>query len=791
MKKTLLVIILSLFSAFVFAQLNMTQLGYVDLVSLHNSQASDIWAHVDSNNDEYAIVGLNDGTSVVYITDPANATEVFYQSGLNSIWRDIKTWNNHAFVTTEAQNGLLIINLNTLNGANPVNLSIDYYTGPVGREWQSAHNLYIDENGICYIFGANRDNGGCIMLDVNDPANIVELGSIENWYVHDGVARGDTLYLAHISDGFTSIWDISDKSTPVMLGTSATPGNLSHNVWFSDDGNHLYTTDEISGGYIGEYNVSDPTNIFETDRIQSSPGLNVIPHNVHFINDYLVTSYYRDGVTVHDVSNKGNMIEVGNFDTAPTLSGNGFNGCWGAYPWLPSGNIITSDIERGLHILGVNYQRACYLEGKVTDAISSAPINNVSVEILGISIADSSNIVGDYSMGYHQAGTYTVVFSNAGYFPDTAYNVVFTNGSITTQDMQLVPLTPVDITGNIKDLNSAVGIGGAQVVLTNGNTTYTSTTNANGGYTLSNVLSGSYTMLSGKWGHKTGCTTIEVDTLNDIFNLDLEEGYADDFALDLGWNVTSTTTTGIFEIADPLEVIGDSGVVIVPGDDLTADCNGNAYVTGNGSSQAGVDDVDAGFTQIECPSMDLTGYVNPYIHFSRYWSNSKEGSANIPDDTLRVMISDGLTDTVLVAFYQGDNNSNGTWIAHHYRILDFVSLTNNVRIAFNVGDFGDGHLVEAAIDGFSVVDSSSVGLKETDVELEVNLHPNPTSDRVVVETTERMTILELRTISGSLVHSMIPMSNRIQVELPSDAGIYILTLRSKSGAIAHRKVIKR
>ncbi len=129
-----------------FSQVNMTQLGYLDLVSAHgNSDANDIWGYVDGSNNEYAIVGLNDGTSVVDVTDPSNPFEVFYEAGMNSIWRDIKTWNNHAYITTEAQNGLLIIDLSTLPGNN--NLTTNYYYGPTGNEWQSAHNLYIDENG--------------------------------------------------------------------------------------------------------------------------------------------------------------------------------------------------------------------------------------------------------------------------------------------------------------------------------------------------------------------------------------------------------------------------------------------------------------------------------------------------------------------------------------------------------------------------------------------------------------------------------------------------------------------
>ncbi len=63
---------------FIVAQLNMTQLGYLNVVSMHgNSEANDIWGYVDGNGNEYAIVGLNDGTSIVDVTDPANPFEVF------------------------------------------------------------------------------------------------------------------------------------------------------------------------------------------------------------------------------------------------------------------------------------------------------------------------------------------------------------------------------------------------------------------------------------------------------------------------------------------------------------------------------------------------------------------------------------------------------------------------------------------------------------------------------------------------------------------------------------------
>jgi len=477
---------------FVSAQLNMSELGYFDVVSLHNSGASDIWGYVDGNGNEYAIVGLNDGTSIVDVTDPANPFEVFFEPGMNSIWRDIKTWGNYAYVTTEEPQGLLIIDLSTLPGNS--NLTTTYYNGPGSDPWASAHNLFIDENGICYIFGANRGNGGAIMLDLTiDPMNPVEVGIVDNWYAHDGVARGDTLYMGHINDGHMSIWDVSDKANPVILGQQVTPGNFSHNLWMSDDGDYIYTTDEITNGFIGEFDISDPTNIVELDRIQSNPGMDVIPHNSHFIEDYIVTSYYRDGVTVHDVSNKGNMVEVGNFDTSPSFSGDGFNGCWGVYPWLPSGNIITSDIENGLHILGVTYNRGCYLEGTVTDAASTAPINGADIELVTTSLSDQTTIIGSYTAGYAIAGSYDVIYSHPAYVSDTIYGVSLVNGQVTIQDVQLIPIASFDLLVSLDELaNIGAAIPNADVIIENDDFTFNGTTDANGEITFSNFYGGAY-----------------------------------------------------------------------------------------------------------------------------------------------------------------------------------------------------------------------------------------------------------------------------------------------------------
>src|SRR6185503_15148171 len=153
--------------------------------------------------------------------------------------------------------GLQIIDLSPLPSSTVLPTTL--FTG-VG--WTTAHSLFIDENGRLYLHGTNRGNGGVIMYDLTaDPMAPVEVGEFDNWYCHDCFARGDTLYAAHIYDGFFSVVDVSDPSNPVILGTQSTPSNFTHNVWLDDSGDHIFSTDEVNGAFVGSYDVSDPGDI--------------------------------------------------------------------------------------------------------------------------------------------------------------------------------------------------------------------------------------------------------------------------------------------------------------------------------------------------------------------------------------------------------------------------------------------------------------------------------------------------------------------------------------------------
>ena len=413
---------------------NSYNMGLIGTYEWNSTEGNDIWGWVSPiSEDEYALVGLNDGFACVNVSSPSNPTLEFQIADINSTWRDVKTWGNYAYVTTEADAGLLIVDLTDMTGNT--NWHVSNFTNPTtgaSVEFTAAHNLYIDENGICYIFGASSATGsspsdGAIFLDVAANATAPHyLGEWNEHYIHDGMVRGDTMYAGCIYAGELYVVDVSDKNNPSTLGTHSTPNNFTHNAWISDDGHFVFTTDETSDAYLAAYDITDCNNIQEVDRIQSNPGSSSIPHNTHVDGNFLITSYYRDGTTVHDISQPNNMVQVAYYDSY-SGSGNGFDGCWGTYPYLPSGIIISSDINSStngnakLLVYERGFSGACYLEGNVTDGSTGSAIIGANIVILNTIIPNSSttNLSGNYSCGNADGGIFDVVFSMPGYINDT------------------------------------------------------------------------------------------------------------------------------------------------------------------------------------------------------------------------------------------------------------------------------------------------------------------------------------------------------------------------------------
>ena len=452
MKKLFILITLT-FSCSVFSQ-SSSNISLVGSLDYPGTEGNDVWGYVDSSGTEYALVGMQNGFSVVNLSVPSNPTESFFIEGVQSTWRDIKVWDHFAYVTAdEGSDGLLIVDLNDMTGGTYLYTNND---NSGNFMFSQAHNIYIDEFGKAYIFGGNvggnlQENAGALILDVTDVSleqgNIVlpEILSVfDNFYIHDGMARGDTLWASAVYEGCFFVIDVSNPTEPVIFNDSLafhqTPDAYTHNCWISHDGNTLFTTDEQSGAYIAAYDVSDLGNIQEIDRIRSSPEIaTVIPHNTHVYGDFLITSYYRDGIVIHDISNPSNMVEVGHYDSFPG-GGDGFDGTWGAYPYLPSGLLLSTEINSGpngegqLLVLDPEYERAAFLEGFVKDSLSGNPISNATIRILTYNIISSTtNLSGNYTIGIDNGNTYDVEYSKEGYFADTI-EVTLVNGEIVFHD---------------------------------------------------------------------------------------------------------------------------------------------------------------------------------------------------------------------------------------------------------------------------------------------------------------------------------------------------------------------
>jgi choice-of-anchor B domain-containing protein len=695
------------------------------------TEGSDIWGWVDGSGNEYALVGLNDGFSVVDISNPSSPVEVINIPDINSTWRDVKTWGNYAYVTTEADTGLLIVDLTDMIA--PFTYwhvtSFNHPTNGTSVEFTAAHNIYIDENGIAYIFGASSATGGspsdgAIFLDVAANATApVYLGEWDDEYIHDGMVRGDTMYAGCINAGELFIVNVSNKNNPFTIGTHSTPNFFTHNAWISDDGDFVFTTDEKSDAYLAAYDISNINNIQEVDRIQSNAGELSIPHNTHVDGNFLITSYYRDGTTVHDITHPSNMIQVAHYDSY-SGAGNGFDGCWGTYPFLPSGLIISSEINSSanqsakLMIYERGFVQACYLEGNVTDASNGNNLNGATIEILNTVLLNnsSSNLLGEYVSGTATAANYDVVFSKPGYLADTL-SASLSNGVITILDAALQPLVPFTAGGMLVDVLGN-GIASAEVVIFNSDFTFNATTDANGNYTINNMYEGNYEVIAGLWGYITSCDNeyIIPSTINTIT---LEQGYYDDFTFDFGWTVSGGVTSasdGIWERGLP-EGTNDQGVNYNPDGDVSGDCTDFAYVTGLlAGGQIGDNDVDDFNTILTSPIFDLSANQVHYINYSSWFQNGFPWGGT-PNDSLTISISNGSTISVLETITSNSPNL-GQWNYNSLDVSQYIVPTTTMQLIIETADWDalGGHWVEAGFDQFSITQAPSAISEESKLE---------------------------------------------------------------------------
>jgi hypothetical protein len=424
------------------------------------------------------------------------------------------------------------------------------------------------------------------------------------------------------------------------------------------------------------------------------------------------------------------MIEVGSYDTDPGEGGGGYGGTWGEYPYLPSGNIIASDLSDAgatggkLTVLTPSYVAACWLSGTVTDSITSVPLNNVYVEVETTQNTDYSDLSGVYKTGNGIAGNYTVRYSKVGYITKEVSNVTLTNGVETTLDVQLTPLTTFAISGQVIDSVTSAPIQGATIysVSADGNQ-FTVTSDANGNFSFNSYQS-TYDFYVGKWGyHETGLSQVVVNPNPTPFLFKLKRGYYDDYELNFGWTTAHTASTGWWTRCEPIGTYFYY-LPVNPETDIDGDWGDQCYVTGNGGGSIGTDDVDDGTVTLTSPVMDLSAYGDAVIKFYAWFANL--GGAGNPNDTLNVYLTDGNSTAHLLQF-NANNFTQSQWNYFEFHVSDFMNPGSAMKVSFKVGDLsGSPHVAEGAVDHFVVDDAHPTDVSViTDDGGKLHAYPNP------------------------------------------------------------------
>lgn len=368
---------------------------------------SDIWGWTDPvTGEEYAIVGMYDGTAFVRLSDDGSGTPTFVgrlrptdgmapvtrkpgatqQSACHddcegeegaSTWRDVKVLGNYALVVSEADgHGMQVFDLTRLRSiaSAPQNEFIEdaHY-----REIGHAHNVVVNEAyDRAYIVGSGSralGEGGLHIVDLSDPVNPSFLAAVNgDGYTHDAqcvayagpsssIPQGNDICFAANEDSLT-IWDVTNPQSPVMLSKSTYSNTAyTHQVWLSEDHRYAYLNDELDEQGVGFrtntriFDVSDPANpVFVKEYLAPTWS---IDHNNYVNGRFLYQSNYLAGLRILDIGDPENPVEAAYFDISSADSAS-FSGSWSNYPYFDSGKIIISDMNQGLFVLRSELQTA-------------------------------------------------------------------------------------------------------------------------------------------------------------------------------------------------------------------------------------------------------------------------------------------------------------------------------------------------------------------------------------------------------------------------------------------------
>lgn len=348
---------------------------------------NDMWGWTDSQTGKnYAIVGRNEGTSFVDVTDPLNPVYIgslpLTETGQPSTWRDIKVYKDHAYVVADnaREHGMQVLDLTELRKFEGEPIIFEETT--LYKNFNSAHNIVINEStGFAYAVGTSGGGqtcgGGLHMINIQDPANPTFAGCFADpstgrrgtGYSHDAQCviydgpdeehQGSEICLG-ANETAVSIADVTDKDNPVALSTASYPDHAYvHQGWLTEDHRYFFQNDELDEltGNVDQtrtliWDVSDLDDPqFVGEFFLPNPASD---HNLYIEDNTMYQSNYVSGLQVIDISNPEDPQRVGYFDTHPFVEdAAGFSGTWSNFPYFDDIVLMTSSNE-GLFILDTN-----------------------------------------------------------------------------------------------------------------------------------------------------------------------------------------------------------------------------------------------------------------------------------------------------------------------------------------------------------------------------------------------------------------------------------------------------
>lgn len=352
----------------------MAHLSFLQMGGTLATEGNDCWGWTDPlTGKEYALMGCTSHTAFVDVSNPTAPVylgKVNSRNNISSLWRDIKVYNDHAFIVSEATgHGMQVFDLKRLrNITTPQIFAPDaLYSG-----FGNCHNIAINETtGYAYCIGSNTFSGGPHVVNIQNPTSpVFSFGYSDQAYTHDAqivIYNGpDTQHVGKeiyfgANENKVVVLDVTNKNNPILLSTFFYPNtSYTHQGWLTTNQKYWIVGDEIDEldfGFNTRSIVVDMTNldspVLKTEYVGMTPA---IDHNGYTLNNEFYLANYRAGLRLMNTSdiNNGNVNEIAYFDTYPENNNAEFNGAWSNYPYFASGNILVSDIDRGLFIVRKN-----------------------------------------------------------------------------------------------------------------------------------------------------------------------------------------------------------------------------------------------------------------------------------------------------------------------------------------------------------------------------------------------------------------------------------------------------